>query len=217
MADAMDLTERSQLTKWLAAQLLITLAQSLVLALAVIWMIQGYGRTVNVAAAWAVALVAVGAVRLQRLALPGTGARKRRRLARGQEAAGLQGAVVVQKAVGRSGVELVAPLPETLDRRFRRLARHADRLTYSVVETRHFDSGVRPVLAELAADRLRRHHGIDMETEPERAREVMGDDLWQTLMTDRSQPPTATDLDRWLSGLEALGADSSAPTARLHR
>lgn len=200
----MDLTERSQLTRWLAAQLLMTLLQSFVLALAVRWMILGYGRSVGVASSWAVALVAVGAVRLQRLALPGTGARKRRRLAQLERAADRTGGAVVSQVLGRPGLELAAPLPETLDRRFRRLARHADRLTYSIVETRHFASGVRPVLAELADDRLRRHYGIDLAAEPDRARAVMGDDLWQTLTVDRTEPPTAVELDRWLTALEAL-------------
>lgn len=210
----MDLTERSQLARWLTAQLLLTLVQSLVLALVVRWLLLGYGRTVGVAGAWAVALVAVTALRLQRLALPGTGARRRRK-----GAAARNGSVLAQEraataAVGQPALEPIAALPETLDRRFRRLARHADRVTYAVVASRHYESGVRPVLAELASDRLRRHHAIDMAAEPERARTVMGDDLWQALMIDRAQPPTTSDLDRWLTTLEQLGEGSWAPSGR---
>lgn len=207
----MDLTERTQLTRWLAVQLVVTLLQSLVLALLVQWLLLGFGRTVGVVGPWAVALVAMTALRLQRLALPGTGARRRRRrAAHARGALGEPGST----AVGRAALEPMAPLPETLDRRFRRLARHADRLTYAVVATRHYDNGVRPVLADLATDRLRRHHGIDTTAEPERAREVMGEDLWQALMLDRPQPPTTADLDRWLTTLEQLGEGSSAPSGR---
>jgi len=216
MADPMDLTERSELFRWLSVQLLVTLAQSLVLAVLVRSIVNSYGRNVSLAATAAVALVAVGTIRLQRLALPGTGAKRRRRLAAAaKRGGGLPGSDAVSAVLGRPGLEPVAPLPETLDRRFRRLARHADRLTYAVVEPRHFHSGVRPVLAELAADGLRRHHGFDLELDRDRAREVLGDDLWQALTSDRATPPTPGDLDRWLSALELLGEETSTPTARL--
>lgn len=202
----MDLAERSQLLRWTTTQLLLTLVQSLVLAVIVRSVVLSFGQLVSIAAAWAVALVAVAAVRLQRLALPRTGSRrklKRRRLQVDRERASPRAAAQAR--------EPVAPLPETVDRRFRRLARHTDRLTYAVVATRHYESGVRPVLTELARDRVRRHHGIDMTEEPERARELMGDDLWLGLTSTREQPPTTTDLDRWLTALERLAPEQIGP------
>ncbi len=202
----MDLTERSQLIRWTTTQLVLTLVQSLVLAVIVRSVVLSFGQLVSIGSAWAVALIAVAAVRLQRLALPGTGSRrerKRRRLQADREQASAGAAARAR--------EPVAALPETVDRRFRRLARHTDRLTYAVVATRHYESGVRPVLAELARDRLRRHHGIDMTAEPDRAREVMGDDLWQSLTSAREQPPTTTDLSRWLTALERLSSERTDP------
>jgi hypothetical protein len=82
--------------------------------------------------------------------------------------------------------------------------RHVDRLTYAVGAPRHYDSGVRPVLTELARDRLRRHHGIDMTNEPERARAELGEDLWRALTAPMETAPTTKDLDRWLTQLERL-------------
>ena len=83
--------------------------------------------------------------------------------------------------------------------------RHVDRLSYAVVATRHYESGVRPVLAEMARDRIRRHHGIDLSEEPERARAVLGEDLWRALTeAPIDAPPTTADLDRWLTRLERL-------------
>lgn len=204
MADAMELTERSELMRWTTAQLLATLVQSLVLAVIVRAVVAGFGELVSIAAAWSVALVAVAAVRLQRLALPGTGSRRRRKLARLQRTTEESDAAV---GLGAQAREPVAALPETMDRRFRRLARHTDRVTYAVVATRHFESGVRPVLAELARDRVRRHHGIDMAAEPERARDLIGEDLWQALTTPRTTAPTTAELDRWLTTLERLSAE----------
>lgn len=199
----MELTERSQVLRWTTAQLFVTLAQSLVVAVIVRAFVASFGQLVSIGAAWAVSLVAVAAIRLQRLALPATGSRRARKLRRMQIAA--------EEPTGSDGRKIarepVAPLPETMDRRFRRLARHTDRVTYAVVATRHYESGVRPVLAELARDRVRRHHGIDMTAEPERARELIGESLWQALTTTPAAPPTTADLDRWLKTLEELATE----------
>ena len=40
---------------------------------------------------------------------------------------------------------------------------------------------IRPLLLELTRDRLVHRHGIDPELEPERAREVTGDQLWNLI------------------------------------
>lgn len=53
-----------------------------------------------------------------------------------------------------------------------------------------FARRIRPLLLELTRDRLVHRHGIDPELEPERAREVAGDQLWE-LITG-TEPRTAT-------------------------
>jgi hypothetical protein len=44
---------------------------------------------------------------------------------------------------------------------------------------------VRPFYRELAVERLHAHHGVDLDREPERARELLGDDLWEFVRGDR--------------------------------
>lgn len=56
-----------------------------------------------------------------------------------------------------------------------------------------YDWSVRPMLAELSAERLYYRHGIRIENEPERARKIMGEQLWQILTTSPGTPiPPAT-------------------------
>jgi hypothetical protein len=43
---------------------------------------------------------------------------------------------------------------------------------------------VRPLLRELATERLHAHHGVDLDRQPERARELLGDDLWGIVRPD---------------------------------
>lgn len=52
----------------------------------------------------------------------------------------------------------------------------------------HFYSRVRPVLREIAASRLKRRYGVDLDREPARARELLGTSAWETVRPD-AQPP----------------------------
>ena len=206
--------ERSRLANWVTAQLLITLVQSLVIAIVMKGMLGAFESDAPTTSVWAVCIVAVGALRLQRLALPRRRARKRgglwlsakqdREVAAEASAARFLGPT---RADGRAQPAIMwdAPLPETLERRFARMYRHVDRVTYAVAETRHYDSGVRPVFLEIARDRLRRYHGIDLHAEPDRARAVMGEDLWTALTRTPARTPSMGDLNRWLTALEQLG------------
>lgn len=47
---------------------------------------------------------------------------------------------------------------------------------------------VHPLLRELAAERLRSHHGVDLDTQPDAARALVDPHLWRYLTT----PPTDT-------------------------
>lgn len=53
-----------------------------------------------------------------------------------------------------------------------------------------FTRRIRPLLLELTNDRLVHRHGIDPELEPERAREVAGEQLWDLI--SGTEPRTAT-------------------------
>ena len=48
---------------------------------------------------------------------------------------------------------------------------------------------LRPTLVELATSVLSTRRGIDLEQEPERARAVLGDDVWDLVRPDRPPPP----------------------------
>lgn len=52
----------------------------------------------------------------------------------------------------------------------------------------HFYTRVRPVLAEIAAARLRRRYGVDLDREPARARELLGRSAWETVRPDADPP-----------------------------
>jgi hypothetical protein len=67
----------------------------------------------------------------------------------------------------------------------------------SARETHH---RVRPMLREIAADRLEVHRRIDLDAEPERARAVLGDEAWALLRGDRPRPS-----DPQLPGIDLTG------------
>lgn len=218
--------ERVAIMRWTTVQLLIVLVQSLLVIVVVQAVMLSVGSGVPLASSWAIGVVAVGALRLQRLALPKKSRRKRggsmtdyiERI--GYETAAKESGLTVtpaQRATARTlassfgasspaPIHWAAPLPETLEHRFARMYRHVDRVTYAVAETRHYDSGVRPVLVEIARDRLRRYHGVDLSTEPARSRVLMGDDLWNAITATPARTPTVEDLNRWITGLEGLVA-----------
>ena len=47
---------------------------------------------------------------------------------------------------------------------------------------------LRPLLREIAALRLAERHGVALDAEPERARAVLGPDLWEVVRPDRAEP-----------------------------
>jgi hypothetical protein len=62
----------------------------------------------------------------------------------------------------------------------------------------------RPVLRSIAASALRRKHGVVLEREPDRARQLLGDRVWQLIRLDEPEtkvPP---------GGLRAVVADLEA-------
>ncbi|RIK15178.1 MAG: hypothetical protein DCC50_08945 [Acidobacteria bacterium] len=74
--------------------------------------------------------------------------------------------------------------PDALDYRLVRLRRDVR----DAVERDDRADEIYPVLRGLAAERLRAHHGIDLDAEPERARAAVDEHLWRYLST----PPVDT-------------------------
>ena len=53
------------------------------------------------------------------------------------------------------------------------------RLSWGSADPDRFRERVRPELVDLATDLLRTRRGIDLRTQPERARRILGEPLWQ--------------------------------------
>jgi hypothetical protein len=80
--------------------------------------------------------------------------------------------------------------------------RWEQRLEWSDEDPERFALILRPVLAEMADERLRAHHGVTLESNPARARELLAPELWQLLSDPRTPPPRAQE---WPAYLLALG------------
>jgi hypothetical protein len=96
-----------------------------------------------------------------------------------------------------------APRPATLER-IERIV-DAGRQTAGDVHVR-----VRPLLREIAAPLLRRE-GVRLDSEPQRAQALLGEELWEVVRDDRPRPQerrapglALTDLERLVQRLERL-------------
>jgi hypothetical protein len=69
--------------------------------------------------------------------------------------------------------------------RLRQLER---RLHAASVDGAKFDWGLRPLLAQLVAERLRHRHAITIQREPEAARAMLGEQLWQMINSQSEAP-----------------------------
>jgi hypothetical protein len=63
---------------------------------------------------------------------------------------------------------------------------------------------VQPMLFDLATHRLRRHHGVELIEDPERARELLGDEPFQFLTDVVRTPIPPAELERVVSAIEGL-------------
>jgi hypothetical protein len=70
---------------------------------------------------------------------------------------------------------------------------------------------LRPILREIATQRLTAHRGIDLDTQPDAVRAVLGDEAFELLRADRVAPPDRlapgigpAALDRLLDDLERI-------------
>ncbi len=90
------------------------------------------------------------------------------------------------------------------DRPFARFGVIRERLRWGITSPDHFAATLRPMLAELADEGLRRRHGIDRRREPERARALLGEPLWQVMTQPDPAPPTIATLDLLVRRIEEL-------------
>jgi hypothetical protein len=67
-----------------------------------------------------------------------------------------------------------------------------------------FTRRIRPLLLELTIDRLVHRHGIDPELEPDRAREVAGEHLWDLISGTEARTATFAEIELAVQTIEKL-------------
>jgi hypothetical protein len=84
-------------------------------------------------------------------------------------------------------------------------------LELSSASALHLHVRLRPVLREIAAHRLLRRYGVDLDAEPARARELVGTSAWELVRPDRPVPtdrlsvgPSRAELGRIVAELEKI-------------
>jgi hypothetical protein len=82
--------------------------------------------------------------------------------------------------------------------------RWEQRLEWSDGDPDRFARIVRPVVAELVDERLRTRHGVTLESNPARARELLAQPLWQLLTDPTSPTPRVQDWPVYVQALQRL-------------
>lgn len=93
---------------------------------------------------------------------------------------------------------LAAELEDPLDvppQRPRELERLEREVYLSLGSGFYLHHRLRPLLREIAAHRLLRRHGIELDRRPDAARKLLGEEAWEWLRPERPEPR-----DRWASG-----------------
>jgi hypothetical protein len=90
--------------------------------------------------------------------------------------------------------ELADPL-DVLPQRPAELERLEREVHLSLATSFHLHHRLRPLLREIADNRLLLRHGIDLDGRPEEAHALLGDTAWSWLRPDHAEP-----LDRWAPG-----------------
>ncbi|MGZ0148375.1 hypothetical protein ACXJJ3_14990 [Kribbella sp. WER1] len=67
-----------------------------------------------------------------------------------------------------------------------------------------FARRIRPLLLELATDRLVHRHGIDPDREPDKARELTGDKLWSLITGDDKRTASLDEIESAIHTIENL-------------
>jgi hypothetical protein len=94
-----------------------------------------------------------------------------------------------------------SPTDDSLRAAVRRWEQNLDR-AHSDPEL--YARNVLPVLAELTDERLRLRHGFTRASDPRRARELLGDDLWSALSEPGRRALKARDVETYLDAMERL-------------
>jgi hypothetical protein len=78
------------------------------------------------------------------------------------------------------------------------------RLSWGATDRDRFRERVRPVLVGLATDLLSTRRGVDPRTQPEHARRILGEPLWQLMTGPLERSPSRAELARMVEALERI-------------
>ncbi|WP_305789905.1 hypothetical protein [Symbioplanes lichenis] len=90
---------------------------------------------------------------------------------------------------------------DTLQQAVRRWERQLD---WSKDDGERFSRIVLPALVELTDERLRLRHGVTRASDPQRAREIMGEPLWQLLAGSERRLPKPREMASYVDALERI-------------
>jgi hypothetical protein len=79
-----------------------------------------------------------------------------------------------------------------------------DRLSWGERDGARFAGIVLPRLAELIDERLRQRHGFTAKADPERARAILGEDLWRFMTQPGARAATPRDVASIIAMVEGL-------------
>jgi hypothetical protein len=79
-----------------------------------------------------------------------------------------------------------------------------NRLSWTASDADRFARNVQPLIGELADERLRQRHGLTRESDPARARELLGETVWAFLVAPVTRSPTPREIAAVASELEKL-------------
>lgn len=78
------------------------------------------------------------------------------------------------------------------------------RLSWGSSDPDRFEERVRPLLVELAGERLRSRRGVDPRTDPDHARTILGDPLWTLMTGPLPHSPSRAELSRLVEAIERI-------------
>jgi hypothetical protein len=86
----------------------------------------------------------------------------------------------------------------------RAVERWEARFSWTERDASRFTSAVRPRLYELVDERLRQRHGITMRDDPDRARALIGEQLWTFLHARAARMPSAREMTTIVGAMEKI-------------
>jgi hypothetical protein len=109
---------------------------------------------------------------------------------------------VAQPGSGRSPFEDALRPPKPRSERPPELVLLEQRLALAVTSAFDVHFRLRPIVREIAAQRLWARHAVDLESSPERAESILGPEVWELARPNRTPPP-----EPFAPGLGARGIE----------